>query len=45
VGLLYRGTELIEALTEEAGQAAYRVERAADGAVVETRIEPRPLVP
>jgi peptidase E len=45
VGLHYRGTELIEALTEEAGQAAYRVERAADGAVVETRIEPRPLVP
>jgi peptidase E len=45
VGLLYRGTELIEALTEEVGQAAYRVERAADGAVVETRIEPRPLVP
>ncbi|HWI33902.1 MAG TPA: peptidase E, partial [Lapillicoccus sp.] len=45
VGLLYRGTELVGALTEEVGQAAYRVERAADGAVVETRIEPRPLVP
>jgi peptidase E len=43
VGVLYRGTEFVEALTEEAGQAAYRVERAADGTPVETRIEPRLL--
>jgi hypothetical protein len=43
VGLLYRGTEFVEALTEQAGQAAYRVERAADGTPVETRIEPRLL--
>jgi peptidase E len=42
-GLLYRGTELVEALTEIPGAAAYRVERAADGTAVETRIEPRRL--
>jgi len=42
-GLLYRGTELVEALTEIPGAAAYRVERGADGAAVETRIEPRLL--
>ena len=43
VGLLYRGTELVEALTEEAGKAAYRVDRGADSRAVETRIEPRLL--
>jgi peptidase E len=42
-GLLYRGTELVEALTEIAGAAAYRVERGADGAALETRIEARLL--
>src|SRR5690349_195201 len=42
-GLLYRGTELVEALTEIPGAAAYRVERGADGAAVETLIEPRLL--
>lgn len=42
-GLLYRGTELVEALTEIPGAAAYRVERGVDGAAVETRIEPRLL--
>ncbi|HEU4999988.1 MAG TPA: peptidase E [Lapillicoccus sp.] len=42
-GLLYRGTELVEALTEIPDAAAYRVERGADGAAVETRIEPRRL--
>jgi peptidase E len=42
-GLLYRGTELVEALTEIPGAAAYRVERGADGTAVETRIEPRRL--
>ncbi|WP_435768306.1 Type 1 glutamine amidotransferase-like domain-containing protein [Nocardioides sp. SYSU DS0651] len=43
VGLLYRGTELVEALTEEEGKAAYFVERGADGAVVETRLDVRLL--
>ena len=43
VGLHYRGTELVEALTEIPGQGAYRVERGPDGAAVETRIEPRLL--
>ena len=42
-GLLYRGTELVEALSELPEAAAYRVERGADGAAVETRIEPRRL--
>jgi peptidase E len=42
-GLLYRGTELVEALAELPDAAAYRVERGADGAAVETRIEPRRL--
>ena len=40
VGLHYRGTELVEALTEQPGKAAYVVERGTDGPV-ETRIEPR----
>ena len=43
VGLLYRGTELVEALTEIPGAAAYRVERGTDGTAVETRIETRLL--
>ncbi|MEO6884677.1 MAG: peptidase E [Jatrophihabitantaceae bacterium] len=43
VGLLYRGTELAEALTEQDGKAAYLVERDAQGAAVETRIDPRRL--
>jgi peptidase E len=43
VGLLYRETELVETLTEVPGRAAYRVERGADGAAFETRIEPRLL--
>lgn len=42
VGLVYRGTELAEAVTEVAGKGAYLVRRAADG-VVEDRIEPRLL--
>lgn len=45
VGLLYRGTELVEALSEQPGQGAYRVERAADGTATETRVEPRHLGP
>ena len=43
VGLHYRGTELVEALTEIRGQGAYRVGRGPDGVAVETRIEPRVL--
>ncbi|AMM21589.1 peptidase [Frondihabitans sp. PAMC 28766] len=43
VGLLYEGTEFVEALSEREGAGAYRVERTADGSVVETRIEPRVL--
>lgn len=43
VGLLYEGTELVEALSERDGAGAYRVERQEDGTVVETRIEPRLL--
>jgi hypothetical protein len=43
VGLLYRGTELVEAVADRPGVAAYRVERGPDGAAVETRIEPRRL--
>ena len=43
VGLSYDGTELVEAVADRAGAAAYRVERGADGTVTETRIEPRLL--
>jgi peptidase E len=43
VGLLYEGTDFIEALSDRDGVAAYRVERDAVGAAVETRIEPRRL--
>ena len=43
VGLLYEGTDLVEALSDRDDVAAYRVERDAAGAAVETRIEPRRL--
>jgi peptidase E len=43
VGLVYRGTELVEAVADRPGKAAYRVERGEDGTAVETRIEPRRL--
>ncbi|WP_341358552.1 peptidase E [Georgenia sp. M64] len=43
VGLLYRGTELAEAVTEVPGKGAYVVTRGPDGAAVEERIEPRLL--
>jgi peptidase E len=43
VGLLYEGTDFVEALSDRDGVAAYRVERAEDGSAVETRIEPRRL--
>jgi peptidase E len=42
VGLLYRSTELVEAVTELPGQAAYHVTRDGDRAV-EQRLEPRLL--
>ena len=41
-GLLYRGTEMVEAVTEVCGQGAYRV-TLAGGEVREERIEPRVL--
>jgi len=43
VGLVYRGTELVEAVADRPGKAAYRVARGAEGVAVETRIEPRRL--
>ena len=43
VGLVYRGTELVEAVADRPDKAAYRVERGPDGGVVETRLEPRRL--
>lgn len=42
VGLLYRGVEFVEAVTEQRGQAAYRVTRDGESAR-EDRIEPRVL--
>ncbi|MDL5159110.1 peptidase E [Actinomycetospora termitidis] len=42
-GLLYRGTELAEALTERDGAQAYRVERHANGTVTETELPSRRL--
>ncbi|WP_426561008.1 Type 1 glutamine amidotransferase-like domain-containing protein [Angustibacter sp. McL0619] len=42
VGLLYRGTELVEAVTEQRGKGAYVVTRDGDRAI-EERIEPRLL--
>jgi peptidase E len=43
VGLLYRGTEFVEALTERNDRHAYRVERGPDGTAVETRVDTRRL--
>jgi peptidase E len=45
VGLHYRGTELVEAVSDTAGKAAYWVERGPDGTAVETKIEPTMLGP
>jgi peptidase E len=39
VGLLYRGTEFVEALAERDDAGAYRVERGPDGTAVETRLD------
>lgn len=44
VGLVYRGTELVEAVSERPGQGAYLVRREGDRAV-EERLEPRRLPP
>ncbi|MEJ7705086.1 MAG: peptidase E [Geodermatophilaceae bacterium] len=43
VGLIYQGTELVEAVSDRPGAAAYRVEPGPDGNAHETRIEPRRL--
>ena len=43
VGLIYRGTELSEAVAELDGKAAYLVQRGEDGQAHERRIEPRRL--
>jgi peptidase E len=43
VGLVYEGTELVEAVADRPDVAAYRVERSESGEAVETRIEPRRL--
>ncbi|MGC4894073.1 Type 1 glutamine amidotransferase-like domain-containing protein [Micromonospora sp. DT31] len=43
VGLVYRGTRLVEAVADRPGVAAYELVRDEDGTVRETRIEPRLL--
>ncbi len=43
VGLVYRGTEMVEVVADRPGCAAYRVERGAGGSATETRLEPRML--
>ena len=43
VGIVYRGTEFVEAVSDSDGKGAYLVERGSDGGAVETRIEPRRL--
>lgn len=42
VGLVYRGTELVEAVTEQKGKGAYIVRKEGDQ-VIEDRLEPRVL--
>lgn len=43
VGVVYRGTEFVEAVSERPDVGAYHVSRGADGTAVEIRIEPRRL--
>jgi peptidase E len=43
VGLVYRGTQMTEAVTQQEGKAAYLVQRGADGRARETVITPRRL--
>jgi peptidase E len=42
-GLLYRGTEFVEAVSEKDGAGAYHVERGPDGTAVETPLDVRRL--
>jgi peptidase E len=42
-GLLYRGTEFVEAVDEQDGKAGYYVEAGPDGNAVETRLDTRQL--
>ena len=41
VGLLYRGTEFVEAVAETDGKAAYLVQRGTDGSIEETALQVR----
>jgi peptidase E len=43
VGLVYRGVEMIEAVTQVPGKSAYVVSRGSDGRAHELRLEPRRL--
>lgn len=43
VGLLYQGTEVVEALAEKREAGAYRVDRGPDGTAVETALDVRRL--
>ncbi len=43
VGLLYRGTEMVEAVSEVAGAGAYHVQRGQSGEPEETKLDPRLL--
>ena len=43
VGLIYRGTDMVEAVAQEEGKSAYLVEAAGGGRARETRIAPRLL--
>ncbi|MCZ2828389.1 peptidase E [Modestobacter sp. VKM Ac-2986] len=43
VGLVYRGTELVEAVSDRPGASAHRVARGSDGQAVETPVRPRRL--
>ncbi|MDT4902750.1 MAG: hypothetical protein QOH52_766 [Pseudonocardiales bacterium] len=42
-GVLYRGTDFVEAVTEKDGKSAYYVERGPDGTAAETRVDTRLL--
>jgi peptidase E len=42
-GVLYRGTEFVEAITEKAGKSAYYVSRGPDATVTEERLDTRLL--
>ena len=43
VGVLYRGTEFVEAVSESDGKFAYRVERSGNGEAIETPLDTRRL--